>query len=485
MPALSPVPLPPPDAFRAELRADILPGTLGVLLLGLAVAGIAVLALSRRRDIALAAFPLCTGLYGFRLLATSHAAYLLFGVPATASRIAFAVTSHLLLPAFSIFCGALLPVRWRRAVNGMAVATGGFAAVAIVWETVNREPGALARWESAFVLASVLLLLAFIVRPGETPSWELRRLRIAFAVLFVFVAGENLRGIGAIPWPEGIEPIGFTLFLAILGGIVVRRVISNEGRLADVRRELETARRIQQSILPRELPRIPGLGLAVRYLPAEDVAGDFYDFLPGTGRRLGILVADVSGHGVPAALIASMIKVAAAAQEPQADRPGAVLTAMNRIFHGKLRDQFITAAYVHLDLEAGTVSWANAGHPPPLLLRAGTWQELAPTGGILGRLSRADYGERTLPLEPGDALVLFTDGIPETPSPSGDLFGDDRLARWLAVRSGSPPEALAGELIRELDAFSGGAGGSGRAERLRADDLTLVVAQLDPPVVPG
>jgi sigma-B regulation protein RsbU (phosphoserine phosphatase) len=466
-------------AARAALRADVLPFAYAVLSLAVALAGLALMSMRRRRDLGLACFVLGVGLYGTRLLAASHGAELLFGIDPLATAVLHSVLNYLVPIPFIVFCASLLPARWRPLLGWLAGINAAFALVAIPWEWVTRAAGAWSRANSVLVLVTFGLIVALVFRAGP-PSWELRRLRASFLVAGFFILCENLRGLGVLPWPEGVEPFGLLLFLIGLGTIVAHRVFAGEARLAAVRRELETARRIQTSILPRELPGIPGLEMAVRYLPAEDVAGDFYDFVPAEGRRLGALVADVSGHGVPAALIASMIKVAVAAQAEHAASPARVLTGMNRIFHGKLRDQFITAVYVFLDLEAGRLTWANAGHPPPLLESAGGAVELAPTGTVMGRLSRADYTERSLPLVPGDRLLLFTDGIPECPSPAGELFGDARLQRFLADRPGLPPEPLAAALLASLASWSGAAGAtSATGDEGRADDLTLVVFQVE------
>ena len=472
-----------PPALRATLRADLVPFAFGVLILGLACAGLALLVLGRRRgerSQGLVPFILLSALYGARLLVGTFAARLLFGLTPFAQSTVIAVITYLVGIPFLLFFDALLPARWHRLMRALAGIAAVFALVAIPVEALRSSPGAFAQAGSVVVLATVLVLLVPLLRPGEPAGWELRRLRLSFLVLALFVLAENLRGLGLLPWPAGIEPLGFLLFFAGLGSIVARRVFVNETRLAAVRRELETARRIQTSILPRELPRLPGLDLAVRYLPAEDVAGDFYDFLPGPGRSLGVLVADVSGHGVPAALIASMLKVATAAQAEHAASPARVLTGINRIFHGRLDRQFITAVYLFVDLAAGRLTWANAGHPPPLLeSAAGTpgipeipeITELGPTGTVLGRLSQAAYTEASLPFSPGDRVIVFTDGIPEAPARTGgELFGDERLLAFLTEHRGQAPEALAAALLERLASWSGVAAGDGQA-----DDVTLVV----------
>src|SRR5246127_3187827 len=132
-------------------------------------------------------------------------------------------------------------------------------------------------------------------------------------------------------------------------------------------KELQIANQIQSSILPREVPRLAGLEIAARYVPMSAVAGDFYDFLVLDERHIGVLVADVTGHGVPAALIASMLKVAFAGQSAHADDPALVLSGLNRALCGKFEDHFVTAAYVFVDLQRWVLRCAGAGPPPPIL----------------------------------------------------------------------------------------------------------------------
>src|ERR1700746_734324 len=134
-----------------------------------------------------------------------------------------------------------------------------------------------------------------------------------------------------------------------------------------MQRELETARLIQQSILPQTVPQIDGLDIAARYIPMTSVAGDFYDFIVVDNKHLGILVADVSGHGMPAALIASMLKIALAAQSAHADDPARVLQGFKETLCGKFQHHYVTAAYLFVDMEKRTLTYAGAGHPPLLL----------------------------------------------------------------------------------------------------------------------
>ena len=139
------------------------------------------------------------------------------------------------------------------------------------------------------------------------------------------------------------------------------------GQLAEIQKELAMARQMQLAILPQEAPRVDGVEIAARYVPMTSVAGDLYDFLPVDEKRFGVLIADVSGHGVPAALCASMLKMAFASQAAHAADPARMLSELNQALCGKLDFHFVTAAYLCVDAESGTVDYAGAGHPPILV----------------------------------------------------------------------------------------------------------------------
>jgi len=195
------------------------------------------------------------------------------------------------------------------------------------------------------------------------------------------------------------------------------------------------------------------------------VAGDFYDFLEGGEKRAGLLIADVSGHGIPAALIASMVKMAATAQRGSMDHPAQLLTGMNSALCGNTQGQFVTAAYVHLDAEARELRYAAAGHPSMLLLRDREVVEVAENGLLLAAVKSAVYTERSMALEPGDRLLLYTDGLLEAKDAKGKLFGEDALRRALARTGALGATAAAKEIMSEVQAW---------AVR-QDDDLTLLL----------
>ena len=242
-------------------------------------------------------------------------------------------------------------------------------------------------------------------------------------------------------------------------------------QLLSINNELDMAREIQLSILPHETPKISGLEIAARYLPMTSLAGDYYDFVIVDEKRLGVLIADVTGHGLPAALIASMLKAALAAQFPNAFDPAQVLAGLNQSLCGKFQHHFATAAYAFVDMEKKSIRYAAAGHPPLLLWRtsAGRASEVSENGLPLGLFPEATYSVVELPIEQGDKVVLYTDGVPETSSPSEQEFGADLLKGFLESNHDLRADTFADRLLDELAGWSENPKGQGQQ-----DDLTLL-----------
>ncbi len=266
------------------------------------------------------------------------------------------------------------------------------------------------------------------------------------------------------------EPIGLLVFVGCLGYLSLTRVEATERRLLAIEHELETARRIQTAILPHRPPIAAGLDIAARYVPMTAVAGDFYDFLPADGSRLGVLVADVSGHGIGAALIASMLKVALNAQGARAANPSAVLGGLNTSLCGQFERDYVTAAYLLVDPAQSTFAYAGAGHPPPLVRRpsTGSIEELNQNGLIMGLFDTAEYANLAEPVEPGTRVVMYTDGVTEATNRAGDFFGIERLRDFLKRHASLPPGPFADTLLQELGSWVGQSTG-------HDDDVTLVI----------
>ena len=236
--------------------------------------------------------------------------------------------------------------------------------------------------------------------------------------------------------------------------------------------ELEMARQIQLSILPHAIPKLTGLDIAAHYLPMTSVAGDFYDFIQIDDKHIGILIADVSGHGLPSALIASMLQVALSGQAGHATEPAKVLLGLNRALCGKFTQNFVTATYVYVDLENNQMRYAGAGHPPMLQWRNSTGKtaQILENGLFLGMFGEASYEALEFSLEPGDRYVLYTDGILEATNSAQEQFGADRLMSFIKNHNHLEAEPFSQTLLDDLAGWS-----NQTVDQGQQDDITLLV----------
>jgi serine phosphatase RsbU (regulator of sigma subunit) len=246
-------------------------------------------------------------------------------------------------------------------------------------------------------------------------------------------------------------------------------------QLLALNNELEMARQIQLSILPHSIPKLPGLEIAANFLPMTSVAGDFYDFIQIDDQHIGILIADVSGHGLPSALIASMLQVALTGQAGHASDPAKVLVGLNRALCGKFIENFVTAAYIYADLENNLMRYAGAGHPPVLQWRDSTGKtaQVLENGLVLGMFEGASYKALEFPLEPGDRYVLYTDGILEAANSAQEQFGADRFMRFIENHKHLGADQFSQTFLTELSRWS-----SQTADQGQQDDITLLVIDL-------
>jgi sigma-B regulation protein RsbU (phosphoserine phosphatase) len=462
-----------PAGFRDMLRGDALSLALGALLVVGGLLTLVFWAGARRRAAALLWLGIFAFLYGLRLLARTGTFRLTFDVaPAVWEYIAAAITYVAPLPVV-LFVRAVVPI-WRRftllSIWGLTI----FAACAIASDAVLHRPNSANTANNLIAMTFIGALLALVFRPGLTRSRELSMLRVGILAAAGTAVADNLRGMLVLAFPgQAVEPFGVTVLVVCLGVLAVRRVVGDARRLAAIDQELQIARQIQSSILPQGVPGTLGVRLAARYRPMNAVAGDFYDFIELDPHRLGVLVADVSGHGIPAALIASMVKVALAAQEGQGDRPAALLEGMNKVLFGRLGGQYLTAAYIFIDEHSRLFRYAAAGHPPMLRLtrRGLDVREFEKNGLALGFVGDAKYEELEQPLEGGERLLLYTDGLTEAANAADDFFGLGRLKSAIVAGAALPPDAASDVLLASVEAWSGQPAG---------DDLTIVLVDISP-----
>ena len=266
---------------------------------------------------------------------------------------------------------------------------------------------------------------------------------------------------------------------AVQAGIAVERA-RMMGELVEQRRlekELAIAREIQESFLPKSAPQVPGFELAGTARAHAQVGGDYYDWIRVSDNRIGLAIADVSGKGIPAALIMAGFRMSLLAEIRNDFAIRAVMRKVNSLLYESTdRDKFVTAFYGVLDHKNRVLLFSNAGHNPPILLRADGRIEYLHEGGVaLGVLPEAHYEERPIALRSGDVLVLYTDGLTEAESPGGELFGQTRLERSIVRLADRDAASILDAIVRTVTEWCG--------EKGLGDDLTLMVIRVleDPP----
>ena len=243
--------------------------------------------------------------------------------------------------------------------------------------------------------------------------------------------------------------------------------------------ELELSQSVQLGLLPQHMPDIPGLELGVFSRPAQIVSGDYFDFFTFGGGAHGLAIADVAGKGVSASLVMASVQTALRALAPASHSPDEVLRRINHLFcHNIQFTTFVTMFLASFDHRTRTLTYGNAGHNPPLVLRNGAgagnpidW--LRPTGAAIGLVEEAQFSVERTRLSPGDILLLYTDGVTEATNRGNEEFGEERLAELVRRESALPAKELVRALRGALEAFSDG--------RPLSDDTTIVACKVTGP----
>ena len=233
-------------------------------------------------------------------------------------------------------------------------------------------------------------------------------------------------------------------------------------------KEFEDARLIQRGLLPTAMPQTSAVQLASSWQPANGVGGDCFDALTFPNGGVGIVIADVAGKGVPAALLMSNLQAAFRAFAQEGVGPSAVTASLNRLLCRNMASgRFITFCYARLDVAGGRLTYANAGHNPPLLVHAdGRVDALVPGGTVLGVFAESTYEQGEFRIGRGDRLVLYTDGITEGRNRGGDEFGEDRMTQSALAHRALSAEDMLAAMLRDVETFNGGN---------YEDDATLIV----------
>jgi len=435
---------------------------LGSGFLTVAIVAISFCALRRRLDALLVWMAVFAGLYGLRMWLQTHIMRIDFQGNLIFDRLRLAISYLIPIPAFMFFRVAGFLGRTPRLTRlGHAI---NFVFFLLFLGVLIFGPRHVFDALNGAMVSGVLwILLMRSIGKNAKKDRDFDVVRIGVLCFVALALWDNI--VGELWFPTKIEPYGFAVLLGCLGYVVARRTLERDAELGEIQSEMELARRIQLSILPGDFPASADFRVAARYVPMNTVAGDLYDFLLAGDRQAGLFIADVSGHGMPAALIASMVKMAAISQGNNAEHPAQVLAGMNIALCGNTQGQYVTAAYVYLNAETRQLRYAAAGHPSMLLLRQGKVTEITENGLLLAASDAAEYSDIALPLEIGDRLLMYTDGLIEARNAEGKMIGEDSLMDTLRKTRGMTPGETADRLIASTQSWA----------KAQDDDLTVLV----------
>ena len=234
--------------------------------------------------------------------------------------------------------------------------------------------------------------------------------------------------------------------------------------------EVQLARQIQKTFLPEHLPTHPHWQMAARWRTARQVGGDFYDVIELPDNRLGLFIADVSDKGMPAALFMALTHTLVHAAIQETASPAEALRRVNALLYPDTHQgMFVTAAYAVLNLDTGELTYANAGHNPPMWVRRDSIEKMTRTGMALGVMEKSIFEERTIKLAVGESVLFYTDGLTEGFNLEGDMFGEERILRALGWNEFTPADEILTAVETSLDDFA--------ADAPPSDDLTMLVVR--------
>ncbi|MGO8719266.1 MAG: PP2C family protein-serine/threonine phosphatase [Acidobacteriaceae bacterium] len=466
------------DAGLEMLRGQVVDIVLGTIFLSIGATACAIAALRWRRGVRILVWwGIWSGMYGLQTLGETPAvlAVLPHALKSAAPYVNTAVMYLLLVSALfawrELTLGRLRLLIQLEIVVGLAIALIGIGTFVLggpadKWMFYNNL---LAVFAMVVLLAVVLLpkFSTFLVIPNH------RVLTVATLIFALEVLYTNLSSVLHYRVLPMVASLGFGALLFSLGYVALEIMFTNERRLLSIETELETAHQIQSSILPASVPELHDLRIAAFYRPMTSVAGDFYQFVRPDNNHLGILVADVSGHGIPAALISSMIKVAMQSVASFAADPAQVLGGLNRILSTELRGQLTSAAYLWIDTESHSARYSAAGHPPLLCWRdrCGELQHIESNGLLFGVAQNSEYPMCSLAVESGDRFLIYTDGLIEPENARGESFGDRQLEQVVHTHRSQPASELLQQLLFELRKWQPPAAS-------QQDDITLIVVDV-------
>lgn len=361
---------------------------------------------------------------------------------------------------------SLVPLR---ALEVMRVLSLVYAIVVLIDPPIRHNPVM-----NVMVLCSILVAIAAGVAAARLKRPEAMLFISGWVAFGLFVSFHQLGALGlhdqfasTTPLHLGVlaEALIFSLALGLRNRSLLHERVLLEARLQQLRRELEQAKQVHRRVLPRELPNLAGLSIDVLYMPESQLGGDLYAFAQFSDQDLVVMVADVTGHGLAAALDSSVVWAAFREASSDSGRPAQILGEMNRFLAPHVDFRFVTACCARIDLSRGRLQVASAGHVPVLVCRREGAEYVGVTGTLLGFDPTFVYDEQTFELQSGDRVLLYSDGLVESQSRANEESGLDALQKYSMELKTEGPRWLE-DIVAGMEAW--------RQEGVQADDVTAL-----------
>lgn len=325
------------------------------------------------------------------------------------------------------------------------------------------------------------LILLDIIMPGLNGYQVCRRIRkkwSLFELPVIMITAKSQSSDMVIGFESGandyiVKPFDKTELLArVKTHIKTKELVFENKNLVALKEELHIAKKIQLATLPKQLPKSLFYQIYTHYLPMTMIGGDYFNFFALSEKKLGIFIADVSGHGIPAALISSMVNIVFQSLKALAEKPGELLKSMNKILMGQMEEQFLTASYTFLDLESMKINVARCGHEPTLILEYSSKdiQKIQPRGKAIGLVLDNPVAEEVIDISKKDKIILYTDGITESMNQNNDMFSEKRLFQVLKSNTSNSGDKIIHDIEQNLTEWKG--------KPFFDDDITMVVVDI-------
>jgi phosphoserine phosphatase RsbU/P len=370
--------------------------------------------------------------------------------------------------AFILFIRYFIGWGWKKSILWLLIYSLLQGVLRIISDYSHPARDIYGTTNTIFGYLAIVVLFLHLFLPKMRKNQEVQIISFGLGLYLLAIFYDNM---AVVPIHISFQHPAYMIFNICLIYVAFRRITSTEKAYLAVKQDLETARTIQNAILPETNPKGKGFEVSSAYLPMALIGGDYYDYQL-SNKSIGLLIADVSGHGISAALIASMLKVAFASQINNSRNPAVVLQQINQSLNGQLNNEFITAGYMAIDLENRELTYSSAGHPPMLVYRRNN-NEISEinVGGIpIGVNPEATYIETKIQLFVGDRLILYTDGVTDVFNLSGEAMGKTRFIDLIKESKNLIADDTIESILTGINRWTGK-----KEFESHDDDITLIV----------